>query len=119
MIFEGFDIYFAFNAVDFMVRLTIVIFLFFITSTLRKSDPDIIRSRLFLEYNKLTMSFYLLFAGSIFFLIAALIEYLVDPAMGDTNFLIMKISLTIFQLIVIYFIVNLNRSISASGNGGM
>lgn len=116
---DGNNIVLIFNALDFIVRLVLVVFFFLIASTLKKSDPDVIRSRLFLEYNRLTESFNLVFIGSIFFLIAAFIEYFFDPSEGDTNFMIMKISLTIFQIIVIYFIAVLNTAIGPAGKGGL
>jgi hypothetical protein len=62
-----FDVYFLFNAVDFIVRLILVVIFFLMASTLKNSDPDVIRSRLFLEYNRITRSFNLMFVGSIFF----------------------------------------------------
>ena len=114
-----FDLYFFFSAVDFIVRLIIVVIFFQMASTLKKSDPDVIRSRLFLEYNRITKSFNLMFVGSIFFFIAAVIEYILHPDIGDKMFLVMKISLTIFQAVVIYFIITLNKSISAAGREGM
>ncbi|MCL7416065.1 MAG: hypothetical protein M8349_08430 [ANME-2 cluster archaeon] len=113
------DIHFIFSAVDFMVRLIIVVIFFLIASTLKKYDPDVIRSRLFLEYTKITKSFTLMFFGSIFFLIAAVIEYIVAPLPGDDLFVVMKISLTVFQVLVIYFIATLNGAISHARDGGM
>ena len=113
-----FDVYFFFNAVDFIVRLIIVVIFFLMASTLKNSDPDVIRSRLFLGYNRITRSFNLMFVGSIFF-IAAVIEYILHPAIGDEMFLVMKVSITIFQVVVIYFIATLNKSISPVGREGM
>ena len=114
-----FDVYFLFNAVDFMVRLIIVVIFFLIASTLKKSDPDVIRSRLFLEYGKITKSFNLMFIGSIFFFVAAVIEYIIHPVRGDDMFLVMKVSLTLFQALVIYFIATLNTALSPAKKGGM
>jgi hypothetical protein len=54
-----------------------------------------------------------------FFFIAAVIEYILHPAIGDEMFLVMKVSITIFQVTVIYFIATLNKSISPTGRGGM
>ena len=114
-----FDVYFFLNAVDFIVRLIIVVIFFLMASRLKNSDPDVIRSRLFLGYNQITKSFNLMFVGSIFFLIAAVIEYIFHPAIGDKMFLVMKVSITIFQVVVIYFIATLNKSISPAGREGM
>ncbi|MBW6517239.1 MAG: hypothetical protein K0A89_01895 [ANME-2 cluster archaeon] len=113
------DVYFVFSAVDFIVRLIIVVIFFLIASTLKNSDPDVIRSRLFLEYDRIIISFHLMFVGSIFFFIAAVIEYMLHPVMGDKIFLLMKVSITIFQAVVIYFIATLNKSISPTEKGGM
>ncbi len=113
------NIFFIFDAIDFIVRLLIVVIFFLIASTMRKIDPDVIRSRLFLEYGQIIKAFNMMFVGSIFFFIAAVIEYLINPTPGDDMILIMKISLTIFQITVIYFIFILNTAISAVGKRGM
>ncbi len=113
------NIFFIFDAIDFIVRLLIVIIFFLIASTMRKTDPDVIRSRLFLEYDQIIKAFNMMFVGSIFFFIAAVIEYLINPTPGDDMILIMKISLTVFQITVIYFIFILNTAISAVGRRGM
>lgn len=116
---EAMSINFVFNAVDFLVRLSIVVFFFLIASTLKKSDPDVIRSRLFLEYTRITESFNLMFFGSIFFFIAAIIEYIISPGADETAYLVMKAALTVFQITVVYFIATLNNAISPAGKGGM
>jgi hypothetical protein len=108
-----------FSAIDFIVRLVIVLILFLIASILRRTDADVIRSRLYLGYDKITKSFVLLFLGSLFFFIAAVIEYIIDPVKKDNMFLIMKLSLTIFQIIVIYFIITLKIAVSPAGKRGM
>ena len=113
------NIFFIFDAIDFIVRLMILVILFLIASTMKKTDPDVIRSRLFLEYNQIIKAFYMMFVGSIFFFIAAVIEYLINPMPEDDVFLIMKISLTVFQIAVIYFIFILHIAISAVGRRGM
>lgn len=113
------NIFFIFDAIDFIVRLMIVVIFFFIASTMKKTDPDVIRSRLFLEYDQIIKAFNMMFVGSIFFFIAAIIEYLINPTPGDDMVLIMKISLTVFQITVIYFIFILNTAISAVGRRGM
>lgn len=113
------NIFFIFDAIDFIVRLMIVVIFFLIASTFRKTDPDVIRSRFLLEYGRITKAFNMMFVGSIFFFIAAVIEYLINPAPLDDMILIMKISLTIFQITVIYFIFTLNTAISAVGRRGM
>ncbi len=113
------NIFFIFDAIDFIVRLMIVVIFFFIASTMKKIDPDVIRSRLFLEYDRIIKAFNMMFVGSIFFFIAAVIEYLINPTPGDDMVLIMKISLTVFQITVIYFIFILNTAISAVGRRGM
>jgi hypothetical protein len=113
------NIFFIFDAIDFIVRLMIVVIFFFIASTMKKIDPDVIRSRLFLEYDRIIKAFNMMFVGSIFFFIAAVIEYLISPTPGDDMVLIMKISLTVFQITVIYFIFILNTAISAVGRRGM
>ena len=113
------NIFFIFDAIDFIVRLLIVIIFFLIASTMRKTDPDVIRSRLFLEYDQIIKAFNMMFVGSIFFFIAAVIEYLINPTPGDDMILIMKISLTVFQITVIYFIFILNTAISAVVRRGM
>jgi hypothetical protein len=113
------NIFFIFDAIDFIVRLLIVIIFFLIASTMRKTDPDVIRSRLFLEYDQIIKAFNMMFVGSIFFFIAAVIEYLINPTPGDDMILIMKISLTVFQITVIYFIFILNTAISAVWRRGM
>ncbi len=112
------NIFFIFDAIDFIVRLMIVVIFFFIASTMKKIDPDVIRSRLFLEYDQIIKAFNMMFVGSIFFFIAAVIEYLINTP-GDDMVLIMKISLTVFQITVIYFIFILNTAISAVGRRGM
>lgn len=60
-----------------------------------------------------------MFVGSIFFFIAAVIEYILHPAIEDEMFLVMKVSITIFQVTVIYLIVTLNKSIRSTKKGGM
>jgi hypothetical protein len=110
--------YDIFDAIDFIVRLMIVVIFFLIASTMKKTDPDVIRSRLFLEYDHIIKAFNIMFLGSIFFFIAAVIEYL-HPTSEDNVILIMKICLTVFQITVIYFILTLNAAISAVGRRGM
>jgi len=113
------NIFFIFDAIDFIVRLMIVVIFFLMASTVNKTDPDVIRSRLFLEYDPIIKAFNMMFVGSIFFFISAVIEYLINPPPGDDMVLIMKISLTVFQITVIYFIFTLNTAISAIGRRGM
>jgi len=113
------NILFIFDTIDFIVRLMIVVIFFLIASTINKTDPDVIRSRLLLEYGQIIKAFNIMFVGSILFFIAAVIEYLINPTPGDDMVLIMKISLTIFQITVIYFIFILNTAISAVGRRGM
>jgi len=113
------NIFFIFDAIDFIARLMIVVIFFLIASTMKKIDPDVIRSRLFLEYDQIIKAFNMMFVGSIFFFIAAVIEYFINPTPGDGMILIMKISLTVFQITVIYFIFILNTAISAVGRRGM
>ena len=113
------NIFFIFDAIDFIVRLMIMVFFFSIVSTMNKTNPDVIRSRLFLEYDQIIKAFNVMFVGSIFFFIAAVIEYLINPTQGDDMVVIMKISLTVFQITVIYFIFTLNTAISAIGRRGM
>ncbi|KAF5410103.1 MAG: hypothetical protein C5S43_05355 [Candidatus Methanocomedens sp.] len=60
-----------------------------------------------------------MFVGSIFVFIAAVIEYILHPAIEDEMFLVMKVSITIFQVTVIYLIVTLNKSIRSTKKGGM
>ncbi len=113
------NIFFIFDAIDFVVRLIIVVIFFLIASTMRKTDADVIRSRLFLEYNQIIKAFNIMFVGSIFFFIAAVIEYLINPPLEADMALIMKISLTVFQITVIYFIFILHIAINAVGRRGM
>ena len=113
------NIFFIFDAIDFIVRLMIMVIFFLIASTMKKIDPDVIRSRLFLEYDQIIKAFNMMFVGSIFFFIAAVIEYLINPTPGDDMILIMKISLTVFQITVIYFIFILHIAINAVGRRGM
>ncbi len=113
------NIFFIFDAIDFIVRLMILVIFLSIASTMNKTNPDVIRSRLSLEYGQITKAFNVMFVGSIFFFIAAVIEYLINPIQGDDMVLIMKISLTVFQITVIYFIFILNSAINAIGRRGM
>jgi len=105
----------VFHAIDFIVRLMIVMIFFLIALTFNKTDPDIIRSRLFLEYDRIIKAFNLMFISSFFFFVAAVIEYFIDPVSGENLHLIMLSSLAIFQIAVIYFIFTINRALNPSG----
>jgi hypothetical protein len=109
------NIYLVFYAIDFIVRLMIVIIFFVLALTFNKTDPDIIRSRLFLEYDRIIKAFNLMSISSFFFFVAAVIEYFIDPTSGENLHLIMHISLAIFQISVIYFIFTMNRALNPSG----
>lgn len=113
------NIFFIFDLIDFIARLVIVVIFFFIASTLKKSNPDVIRSRLIIDYGHITKAFNMMFIGSIFFFVAALIEYFINPISVNDMFLIMKISTSVFQITVIYFIFTLNTVINAIGRRGM
>ncbi len=112
------NIFFIFDAIDFIVRFLIVVIFFLTAYAMKKTDPDVIRSRLLLEYGHIIKAFSMMFVGSIFFFVAAVIEYLINSP-GDDMILIMKISLTIFQITVIYFIFILNKALTAVGRRGM
>jgi len=85
------NIFFIFDAIDFIARLMIVVIFFLIASTMKKIDPDVIRSRLFLEYDQIIKAFNMMFVGSIFFFIAAVIEYFINPC--NTIYIILTLTI--------------------------
>lgn len=114
-----FNVNFFFNTLDFIVLLITVVIFFLMTSTLKNSDLDIICSRLFLEYNRITRSFNLMIAGSIFFFNCSRDRVFTPSCYWRWNVLVMKVFITIFLTVVIFFIATLNKSKSSARGRGM
>ena len=97
-----------FDIIDLVVRLLLVALFIQISNLLRITDADIIRSRLFLQFERIKRFFNLLTIGGVFFLAAALLHmaellYLID---GNLD-VVEGLFITIFQaltLTLLYYI---------------
>ncbi|MCL7411474.1 MAG: hypothetical protein M8350_06665 [Methanosarcinaceae archaeon] len=104
----------VFDYIDLIVRLLLVVLFIQISNLLRITDADVIRSRLFLQFEKIKRFFNLLTIGGIFFLAAALLNMaellnLVDASLD----VVQGLFITIFQaltLLLLYYIYDALKS---------
>ncbi|MDO9517525.1 MAG: hypothetical protein Q7J10_05670, partial [Methanosarcinaceae archaeon] len=87
-----------FDFIDLIVRLLLVVLFIQISNLLRVTDADVIRSRLFLQFELIKRFFNLLTIGGVFFLAAALLNMaellnLVDASLN----VVQGLFITIFQ----------------------
>jgi hypothetical protein len=106
--------YYIFNIIDTILRMAIVFLLFYIGFRFRSMDTDVIKSRIFLKYDKLNSALNIILLVSPLFLLSAFLEY---PGLKtyydeDTIHLIQDICLVIFQPGVIYFLYVLSKSLN-------
>ena len=103
-----------FDFIDLAVRLLLVVLFIQISTLLRVTDADVIRSRLFLQFERIKRFFNLLTIGGVFFLAAALLNmaellHLVDASLDVVEGLF----ITIFQaltLLLLYYIYDALKS---------
>ncbi len=103
-----------FDLIDFVVRLLLVILFIQISILLRVTDADVIRSRLFLQFEGIKRFFNLLTIGGVFFLAAALLHMaeLLNLIDGHLN-TVEGIFITIFQVLtltLLYYIYDALKS---------
>ncbi len=90
----------------------IALFFLFVVLLLRKENQEVIKSRIFLNYNKFKMAFNIALIGAVFFLIGNILgiynhEFL--HWMHDITEIIYNISLLIF-IILIYSLIRTKKS---------
>lgn len=107
------NIFYAFNLIDFILRLAIVGQVFLIFLNIRRIDINLLKSLTYLKFNTIRKaSKYVLFSSP-FFLIASLLEY---PGFRfiygeDSIHLVQDMSLFIFQISVIYFLTIVHKAL--------
>ena len=103
-----------FDFIDLAVRLLLVVLFIQISILLRVTDADVIRSRLFLHFERIKRFFNLLTIGGVFFLAAALLHmaellHLIDGHLDAVE----GIFITIFQVLtltLLYYIYDAIKS---------
>ena len=103
-----------FDFIDLVVRLLLVVLFIQISNLLRVTDADVIRSRLFLQFERIKRFFNLLTIGGVFFLAAALLHmaellHLIDGHLDVVE----GIFITIFQVLtltLLYYIYDALKS---------
>ncbi|MDF1533499.1 MAG: hypothetical protein P1P69_03230 [Methanosarcinaceae archaeon] len=104
----------VFDYIDLIVRLLLVVLFIQISNLLRITDADVIRSRLFLQFEKIKRFFNLLTIGGIFFLAAALLNMAELLNLVDASFdVVQGLFITIFQaltLLLLYYIYDALKS---------
>lgn len=103
-----------FDIIDLIVRLLLVALFIKISYLLRVTDADVIRSRLFLQFERIKRFFNLLTIGGLFFLVAALLHMaeLLHLISGHFHFM-EGISILIFQILtlaLLYYIYDALKS---------
>ena len=103
-----------FDIIDLIVRLLLVVLFIQISNLLRITDADVIRSRLFLQFEKIKRFFNLLTVGGVFFLAAALLHMAELLHLIDGNLDVVEgLFITIFQaltLTLLYYIYDALKS---------
>lgn len=102
-----------FDAIDLIVRLLLVVLFMQISHLLRVTDADVIRSRLFLHFEKIKRFFNLLTIGGVFFFAAALLHMAELLNILNTPVVVQSIFITIFQaltLALLYYIYDALKS---------
>ncbi len=103
-----------FDFIDLVIRLLLVVLFIQISILLRVTDADVIRSRLFLQFERIKRFFNLLTIGGVFFLAAALLHMaeLLNLIDGHLN-TVEGIFITIFQVLtltLLYYIYDALKS---------
>lgn len=107
------NLLYAFNLIDFILRLAIVGLIFLIFLNIRRTDINLLKSLTYLKFNIIRKaSKYVLFSSP-FFLAASLLEY---PEFRfvygeDSIHLAQDIFLFIFQISVIYFLAIVHKAL--------
>ena len=101
-----------FDIIDLIVRLLLVALFIQISNLLRITDADVIRSRLFLHFEKIKRYFNLLTIGGVFFLAAALLHMgellgLLDGSLDVVEGIFITIFQTLTLLLLYYIYVSL------------
>ena len=103
-----------FDFIDLIVRLLLVVLFIQISNLLRVTDADVIRSRLFIQFEKIKRYFNLLTIGGVFFLAAALLHIAELLRLIDGNLDVVEgIFITIFQILtltLLYYIYDALKS---------
>lgn len=103
-----------FDFIDLAVRLLLVVLFIQISTLLRVTDADVIRSRLFLQFERIKRFFNLLTIGGVFFFAAALLHMAELLNLVDASLVVVQgLFITIFQtltLALLYYIYDALRS---------
>jgi len=101
------DIFYSLNLIDFAVRIALVGMVLLIFLKLHKMDNEIIKSIIYLNFNKVRNALNYVVISSPFFLAASLLEYPGFRSIFGEEIvhLIQDLSLLFFQIGVIYFLV--------------
>ncbi|MBN2111292.1 MAG: hypothetical protein JW705_09460 [Methanosarcinaceae archaeon] len=97
-----------FNFLDFVIRLSIVIVALSLSHLLTKIDADVIRSRIYVSFGKLKKYFMALTIGFFLYLVEAYMSISEPGAVSSgAHDMFIGIALTLFQLMVLIFLMNL------------
>ncbi len=107
-----------FDFIDLIVRLLLVVLFVQISNLLRVTDADVIRSRLFLQFERIKRFFNLLTIGGVFFLAAALLHmaellHLID---GNLN-VVEGLFITIFQTLTLALLYYIHDALKSPKRG--
>jgi uncharacterized membrane protein len=108
------DVFYALNLIDFGTRVSLVSVLFLIFLKLQKMDKDIVRSKIFLKYDKLRGALRYILILSPLFLLASLLEYPEFRSVygEESVHSVQDIFLLFFQIGVIYFLAVVYKAIN-------
>ena len=109
------NIFYAFNLMDFILRMIIVGFILLIFVDIRRKDIDLLKSITYLKFNRIRSASNYVILSSPFFLVASFLEY---PGLRfaygeDTVHLLQDVSLLLFQICVIYFLAVVHKALKS------
>ncbi len=110
MEFEIFEIIYHLSGI------LVALFFLLVTNLLRKEKQEVIKSRIFLKYDKFKTAFYIVSIGAIFFLIGSalgLYKHTTIHFLHELTEIIFNLSLAIFATIL-YFIIRIKKILPES-----
>ena len=102
------------NILDFLARIILVSIMFLIFFKLRKMDKEVLKSFIYLRFDKIRSAMNIVMISTPFFLAASVLEYPGFVQMyGESRIhFIQDILLILFQTAVIYFLVIVYRAMN-------
>ncbi len=93
----------------------VALFFLFVANTLRKEKQEIIKSRIFIKYNRFRTAFYIALIGSILFLLGNIADFSSNEllhVLHEVGEILYNLSLVAF-VGIIYFIVRIQNHIKS------